>query len=159
MKNKSQLPDKPSELLIVALADLEKCERSKKFHIEMAYWFMKNDNDGICEVCLAGAVMAQSCPLPGMYQEGALFEPQDYPEAVEKKLKALNYLRIGNIDDAFNLLSIRRPKALPVQMVAESDYDAQTHYTEVLHTLSQFDRKQWKLHMLDLVGILQAEGF
>ena len=51
------LPNKPSELLIVARDDLEKCIADGYF-VRMGQWLSMLD--GTCSVCLAGAVMAKS---------------------------------------------------------------------------------------------------
>lgn len=55
---KSILPDKPSELIRVALCDLRSCEANPNFTIRMWDWFTHRKDD-TCTVCLAGAVMAR----------------------------------------------------------------------------------------------------
>ena len=57
------LPDKLSELLNVALKDLKKCERSKKYEVYMMAWHLPNSDKGTCMVCLAGSVMAKEFKL------------------------------------------------------------------------------------------------
>jgi hypothetical protein len=51
---------KPSELLAIALKDLIKCERSPKFRIDMAEWVSQDEEEGVCEVCLAGAALVKT---------------------------------------------------------------------------------------------------
>lgn len=58
-KQKNLLPNKPSELIEVALVDYAKVKRSKKFVIDMGDWYTRR-GAGICHVCLAGAVMAKT---------------------------------------------------------------------------------------------------
>lgn len=53
-----ELPNKPSELLNLALNDLELCEKDSKYVINMGTWHLPEEED--CLVCLAGAVMAKS---------------------------------------------------------------------------------------------------
>jgi hypothetical protein len=68
----SKLPTNIPDLLELALVDLQKCEESPYFDIEMALWWQKSRTstltpDGtpieeICSVCLAGAVIANELP-------------------------------------------------------------------------------------------------
>ena len=51
----ARLPTKPSALLEVAMTDLGKIERSKRYGVHMGFWHTGQE---VCEVCLAGAVMA-----------------------------------------------------------------------------------------------------
>lgn len=102
------LPDKPSELIRVALVDLEKCEADPRYLINMGSWHSPtcdtddcescardrkaaNKPNGRCYVCLAGAVMAQSLdtsPRKAGY-------PGSFAEAA--KLRALNDFRVGSV--------------------------------------------------------------
>lgn len=52
------LPDKPSELLVLALEDLEKVEKDPKYQVNMGTWHRPSEFEPVCLVCLAGAVMA-----------------------------------------------------------------------------------------------------
>ena len=54
----NQLPDKLSDCLELALGDLEKCERSKRYRIDMIEWH--NPVAETCYVCLAGSVIARA---------------------------------------------------------------------------------------------------
>ena len=53
----ANLPSKLSDVILIALEDLEKAEKSKEYEIDMDDWYKPN---GVCKVCFAGAVMAQS---------------------------------------------------------------------------------------------------
>jgi len=52
----ANLPDKLSDIILIALEDLRKVERSKKYKVYMGVWHSPN---GVCSVCFAGAVMSQ----------------------------------------------------------------------------------------------------
>lgn len=52
------LPDKPSEIVEIALHDLEVCENSPAYEIDMSRWYDTTIEEGVCRVCLAGAVLA-----------------------------------------------------------------------------------------------------
>ena len=113
----SKLPEKPSELILIALKDLKSAEESKKYEIEMGDWHnppipnIYGDIDKKCEVCFAGSVMAFS--LEGDINRH--YEPKDFP-GEEGKLNALDCFRLGQIhwglkaffeDDHFNCTSIQ----------------------------------------------------
>ena len=90
MKN---LPDLPSELIRVALADLKKVEQMPdEFTVNMAEWVVYSCDQ--CSVCLAGAVMTQSL---GSNQQNGMDVPSCYDPTIADKLSALNYFRIGEI--------------------------------------------------------------
>lgn len=89
------LPHKPSDLIELALADLIKCERSIKYHIDMSVWHEPN---GTCAVCLAGAVMAKSL---GVSITADAAPHVDIPNADAGKLSALDQFRMGDCEMAF----------------------------------------------------------
>jgi len=107
-KTKSQLPDKPSELIFLALDDLKKSERSKKYSVNMDVWHgpynpedsmyadEKDFESGKCSVCFAGSIMAHS--LDGDINKN--YELDSFP-AESNKLDSLDYFRKGNIQHAF----------------------------------------------------------
>lgn len=104
MSNK--LPNKPSQLLEVALSDLAKVERSKKYRVKMNAYHEPCGK--ICQVCLAGAVMAKTLDV-----DKSLFKrPWSFNTATSKKLHALDALRLGDIGGAFTELGIKTPKGL-----------------------------------------------
>jgi hypothetical protein len=89
------LPDKPSELILLALEDLEKTEKDYRYKIDMDVYHDRLVGNGmICSVCLAGAVMAQRlspdntdrCLMPGYFNT-----------KIRDKLYALNSFRQGEI--------------------------------------------------------------
>lgn len=93
------LPDTFSGLIKLALDDLKIAEQSSKYKINMNTWFKRND--GVCQVCLAGCVLAIS--LEG---EGGPFEVvdiiSDCDEFICKKLFALDEIRKGNLIRAYS---------------------------------------------------------
>lgn len=92
MTNTNTLPDKPSELIRVALADLVKVERSPKYVVNMEDWHVPIIS-GVCEVCFAGAVMAKTLEA----DRDVFFNPEDMMSMdIEHKLIALDYFRMGD---------------------------------------------------------------
>ena len=92
----SKLPDKPSELIRVALADLAKCELDPRYRINMGTWHKPTDTEEAeCMVCLAGAVMAKSLGAPmSMKYTPSVYAPDDVST---QKLYALDLFRTGEV--------------------------------------------------------------
>lgn len=109
-KKFGKLPGRPSELICLALDDLEKAEKSDRYKIDMRKWH--HPAGGKCAVCLAGSVMAFSLkksatkgPTPGL------------PSKEKNALFALNSFRAGEIDCAFLWLDIEAPShAVPSEI-------------------------------------------
>lgn len=89
-----KLPDKPSELIRLAMHDLKKVERMpKKYIVNMSTWHSPAKN-GKCAVCFAGSVMACSMKED---PERELDPGELYDEAIQQKYYALNEFRLGQI--------------------------------------------------------------
>jgi len=111
MKKKNQLPNKPSELILLALGDLKKVERSKKYEVNMSQWHKPN---GACKVCLAGSVIAMTLGADPTdnYLDGDLGFNRD----TVKKIYALNGFRSGDIDYGLNEINKSVKKGIPKKM-------------------------------------------
>lgn len=81
------LPDKASELILVALEDLEKAEQAPGVAVDMATWH--TPHDGVCYVCLAGCVLRRFGP------DSEKLTPSMFGASIINKLIALDFLRIG----------------------------------------------------------------
>ena len=138
MENTKTLPDKASELIRVALKDLEACEKSEKYHIYMGTWHEPEPTERPCAVCLAGAVMAQSLGA----KTSEMYEPVDFDEN-ENKLEALNEFRDGDLAAAFEWLG--------VEWEGESTVDVARYFDE--------DSSQFKEDMNNLADKLEAAGY
>jgi hypothetical protein len=160
MKKFKSLPDKPSELLMVAMEDLEKIETMEKIKINMSSWV---DN---CEVCHAGAVMinslgvdAEKCWAPFQLSSPDLKGKRSASE----KLNAINDIREGNIFGFFECLGIENP------WINEDDDEeidfcgrdengfSPSYYSERKYD-SEEDWNTYKNWIVSFIGILQAEG-
>ncbi len=102
------LPDKPSELLLLALADLEKAEADSNYFVSMSHWHSSVPSILKCFVCMAGSVMAFS--LNASLRERR--DPTDYPDRINDQLRAIDYLRCGEIEDGLDRLGIPMPANL-----------------------------------------------
>lgn len=101
----TQLPDKLSDLLLLACDDMEKAMKAGGYHYNMGNYHYPDE--GVCLVCFAGAVMAQSLKVPidesfapprlesgGLVDEGG-------------KMRAIDHVcRMGLIDWALQDLGI-----------------------------------------------------
>jgi hypothetical protein len=102
------LPDKPSDLLELALHDLELCEADGRYEIRMLLWHAPLDDRPGCMVCLAGAVLSQTCKAPMNIQiwVPSMANGTDIPERIANQLTAIDALRTGRVDEAFGLLGL-----------------------------------------------------
>lgn len=97
----SKLPNKMSALIRIALADLRKIERSKRYGVDMNSWHTPLYGKGRCLVCFAGSVMAKTLSTsPYADTHPAHFGPD------EGKLRALDALRLGKVLVASGFLGI-----------------------------------------------------
>lgn len=99
--NDTRLPDKLSELIRVALADLEKCEALSQYEIQMGEWHTYDSDRDVCLVCFAGAVMAQTLGRRYTFSCGPCLFDHD-----RGKLLALDALRSGNVSRALYELGL-----------------------------------------------------
>ena len=82
-------PDKKWKLLELALNDLRKAERSKKYEVDMGQWHVPNS---VCKVCLAGAVMAFSLDA----NQSEEVDPGDFDDGWDEALSELDSMRCGH---------------------------------------------------------------
>lgn len=104
------LPRKPSKLIRLALADLTRVERSKKYVVDMDHFHFPNfDPDRVtCSVCFAGAVMAKTLDAnPKIFHL-----PSEYPPKVRDQLAALDQFRQGKVADGLLYLGIAKPQGI-----------------------------------------------
>ena len=97
----SILPNKPSELILLALQDLKSTEASEKYEIRMGNWhfppslisyFSSEVKIPSCQVCFAGSVMAFSLEA----DINRYYGPKDFP-GEERKLRSLVVFRTGHV--------------------------------------------------------------
>lgn len=134
----NELPDKPSDLLELALSDLEKVEGSSRYKVYMYTWHVPQKRS-VCQVCMAGAVMAKTLKADRFKRHS----PEDFENDTKKKLTALNYFRTGLLDLALEVLGIDHPLSL-VKSTWVASY--------------QTDREQFKKDMRDIIEALKGEG-
>lgn len=87
-------PTKLSDLIQLALDDIDAIEKDPRYVVDMNWWHMPMDV--ACHVCLAGAVMARSLEVP--------IDACSYPHYHKgwwAALKALDAVRQGILSSAF----------------------------------------------------------
>ena len=121
------LPDKPSELIRVALKDLEAVEASDKYGVSMVLWHAQEKRGGPCFVCLAGAVMAARLGASPNEDLG----PEDFPAGVSGKLQALDAFREGHVNVGFMMMGLSPPADWPHREMSLYGEDAQAFKTDL----------------------------
>ena len=132
------LPNLPSDLILLALEDLEMAEQNKKYRVSMERWHFPME-DQPCSVCLAGAVMAMSLDA----NPAKDYIPCDFDHEGDK-LRALNEFRIGEVRSGL------RSMGYDVDDNEEIEDVPITHYA-VSHT-------QFKADMRALANTLKENG-
>ena len=97
------LPNKLSALLRIAVEDAQKCEADPRYLLRMGDWHVPSDSTLRCEVCMAGAVMAQRFGAEPI----ASFAPTDYDDATAEAFWAIDAMRRGYFDSAAEEINLR----------------------------------------------------
>lgn len=146
-----KLPKKPSALLRLALSDISKVRRDRKYVIDMNQW---HNPSGGCHVCLSGAVMVRTLcvaadkyaqPYNGFFSSGCLI----IGGWNGKALLAIDELRDGEISSAISRLgySIRRFEKSGLPVFVETPKYTDENY------------KDWRRSLLRLARQLEDAGY
>jgi len=109
MTGSKTLPNKPSELILLALKDLILVECSKSYEIDMGEWHTPRSSfNDKCLVCFAGAIMAKTLKIDASED----VDPTDFSNATHSKLESLEFFRMGEVGDAFEILGRSYTKGL-----------------------------------------------
>jgi hypothetical protein len=138
---------KLSELIEIGLNDLEKCEKSNEYEVDMSKWHEFNPNLEKCMVCFAGSVMAQT--LDSFI--GDDLTPSKFDEDWGRRLNALNQVRMGNLITAYGIL--HDISTLPVVVIDMSNKH-QSSYCAY-----GFDPIQFKSWLRLVIDNLKEAGF
>ena len=121
--NAKTLPDKPSELIRVALEDQQRCIEDPDYEIEHAIWHqqqpvmpynvatMEGEPRMKCCVCFAGGVMAKTLETDPAHAIWLALGDTDadmgWPEGTKRKLLALDRFRTGSVSDGVYTMGLR----------------------------------------------------
>lgn len=138
------LPRKLSDLMVLALEDLSRAEKSKRFDVQMNTWACCDDN--VCTVCFAGSVMVN---VPAVRKSPSLpWVPSMLPQP--GKYYALNCVRGGSVSQALAELKGVSQRRLDAYLGKYPCYEGVVSYHE--------DRKQWKKDMRRIIKQLREFG-
>lgn len=149
----NRLPDKPSELLRVALSHFLACEQDSKYVIDMSRWYHAV-HETMCEVCFAGSVIAGNL-MPDVVNTtfGTVsIVPWYFDDDTENKLCALDAIRQGGIFEFFNNLDLVKPESLPSYIYHKSERGS------YIWPDYHINRDDWMAWIEGFIGILEAEG-
>jgi hypothetical protein len=99
------LPDKLSDLIELALKDLELVEKDPRYRVDMSQWHYGAEK--VCVVCLAGAVIAKTLGAP----RNKTYTPGKCSSDNRVKLRALDMVRCGYLNDAVRYVHGGVPQA------------------------------------------------
>lgn len=100
-----QLPDDLPGLIRLAIEDLGRCEADERYEINMHTWHLPSPSGEVCQVCLAGSVMAGSLSVDASLEQNpsevasVLGQPK-----VSGKLRALDACRANQLEQALRLM-------------------------------------------------------
>jgi len=135
------LPNKPSELLALALEDLILVEKDPRYKVHMGVYHCITEEIGPeCFVCLAGTVMAKTLDV----DLTDFADPYDYHKEIRNKLLALDYFRIGALEDALFKLGVN------IQ-----DYDLVKNFEAPPYSRSA---EEFKDAIKNMIRLLQSRG-
>lgn len=143
MAKKTKLPDRPSALIRLALADLRAVEQLKSYEVDMGCYHLGQEKEierDKCLVCFAGAVMARTLEVPKTRDA----DPDRFDRDTQDKLYALDHFRRGMIELAFDDMGIDLDDKWIPRSVAVA------HYSH--------DKKQFKKDMADMADVLESRG-
>ena len=143
------LPEQLSELIRIALKDEAKAFKSKHYQVDMNDWHTPLFREGVCEVCLAGAVMAYELGIkPNLHATPGTFKD----EGLQRKLSALDEIRQGNIDYSVAIMrnvAISDASDLLVMLGVPTSMEVCEH---------SYYRLQWRKDMFKIIRMLERAG-
>jgi len=101
------LPNKPSELIRLAIKDMQLCEKDSRYNLNMNHWHSGGSPNGerVCQVCMAGSVMAKTLKTP-IEDYDDILDSNNPDSLFYNKLRAINSFRLGFLEDGSYLLGI-----------------------------------------------------
>lgn len=152
----TRLPKKLSALIRVALADLAKVEKSKKYRVDMCRWhspqavFKEHIAFDRCAVCFAGAVMAKTLKCARTKH----VSPEHFSPYVEQRLFALDSVRSGEVRCALRQIGVGDAKAASAEELILDQLEGWPGY-------DADDREQskaFKRHMRRVADLLEEQA-
>ena len=140
------LPDKLSDLIIVAVEYLEKCEKDPRYLVDMDYWAYKG-HDGVCMVCMAGAMIVQQHPEG--FKSRNCYVPLRFVMSDRLKLCAINFVRTHRWEIALECFDYKNEEVIEA-LKQELDDERVSEYHN--------DPEKHKANMRRAAEILASHG-
>jgi len=132
-----RLPSKPSALIRLALSDLRKVEKDKRYKVNMRFWHLPISVRR-CNVCLAGAVIAQT--LEAFPQQS--ISPGLLPYSKRSRLRALDCFRQGHCGAAFTWLGLRKGDGKRFgRNICDYSRDSQSFHSDMSRLADDLERE------------------
>ncbi len=145
-KRRQRLPNIPSKLIRLAVKDLEVVESKPRYVIGMGSWHEARNNT--CEVCLAGAVIANSLKISPLNKDRNDYPTKTFPDCFDdrtsSKLKAIDAFRAGNIYTGLEHMGVN-----PIPRKAKQTFQITSYY---------ISPERFKIDMLKLADNLKSMG-
>jgi len=146
------LPDKPSDLIRLALKDEDKANRSPKYRVHMNIWHevYTYDRQQLCHVCFAGAVMAFT--LGAKWADD--LEPEDFINGNHDKLNALDAFRTGDIYEGVGIMQL-------IGKVRKANiFDEEEFHPHFYFPIADYEdnRRKWRKSMFGIANIFAGGG-
>lgn len=149
MEKIPKLPRELSELIKVALHDLELVEKDKRYRVHMNTWHAYSTIIDQCLVCFAGSVLAKTCKAP-IRKFIALGGETSFHPLIAYKLYALDDVRLGLVGTALEKIG---------HALSDEDWKLFDFMREDEHWVDySVDPEGFKLNMITLIGVLESEG-
>ena len=145
-----ELPDKPSQLIYMALGDLEKVENDDRYTVDMVKYHVAEDDT--CYVCLAGAVMAKRLPT----HPTVSISPSLFRKDIEDKLQALDEFRTHSINAGLGRMGLTKEKA--PELYGRDDYPRNRLYNAIRVGTYKESPKRFKKNMRRLAKAFEKLG-
>lgn len=110
----------PSEIILMALDDLELVEKDPRYDIDMNYYhYQVQRGKATCAVCFAGAVIAKTLEQP--IDKDLVASDLTNNRAIMKRIYALNAFRMGQVASGLREMGMST-KSLPLPQVGVTPY-------------------------------------
>jgi len=149
---KDTLADRPSDLIMDGLDDLELIEKSKKYEVNMNEWH--DIGEDVCQVCFAGGIIANRLVSDHLKH----VEPHYFKASISNKLYSLDNFREGAVFMGFDKLNIKET-FYDADFENDDDYNIHCNLPDyVTITPYEENKKKFKKEMRELACSLQMLG-
>ena len=149
-----KLPQKLSDILELALEDLNQVERDPNYYVSMGVWhtpstvgFGDKERE-VCMVCLAGSLLAKSVKIPLQIT----YTEMDTDRYVQNNMRAIDNARVGDFQNALYSMGVSAENVSKFE---------KKFYSQIKTPLVEYERdsKEFKKNMKEAIEFLREEGY